>query len=212
MALLGQKNWKESYPFHSCAGETSKGSTQFKQGLWYFCCCGSGDFGCEEVWSLIDRTWQKPRAQTLLYQPNLWILVVGQGGAEIDCSGEISVLAIPSASVGEMILQCSYLRKALTKQRWWWQKGAFWYTKCVIRVMCIFFLLNFPSLLLDGCCYKSQLGRYHLLMSNPWYWHWSGRILQCDAISWVGLLGAPCCCYTMLLINSWRERRETSRW
>lgn len=102
MALLGQKNLKESHPFHSCAGETSKGSTQLKQGRWYsFCCCGSGDFGCEEVWSLTDRTWQKPRAQTLLYQPNLWILVVGQGGAEIDCTGEISILAIPSASVLE---------------------------------------------------------------------------------------------------------------
>lgn len=35
------------------------------------------------------------KAQTLLFQPNLWILVVGQGGAETDCSGEISVLAIP---------------------------------------------------------------------------------------------------------------------
>lgn len=179
MALLGQKNLKESHPFHTCAGETSKGSTQLKQGWWYsFCCCGSGDFGCEEVWSLTDRTWQKPRAQTLLYQPNLWILVVGQGGAEIDCTGEISILAIPSASVLEMILQSSYLRQALTRLRWLCSGGGrreLFGTQNVLSEQCVFsFFLTFPV-----CCWKAAVASHswagnHLLMSNPWYWHWSG--------------------------------------
>lgn len=70
-------------------------------------------FGCEEVWSLTDSDgWLEPQAQAEFYQPNLWILVVGQGGVETDSAGEISVLAILSAS--PLVLLCSYHGQALT--------------------------------------------------------------------------------------------------
>lgn len=72
-------------------------------------------FGCEEVWSLTDSDgWHEPQAEAQLDQPNLWILVVGQGGAETDSAGEISVLAILSASPSEVLLLCTYRGQALT--------------------------------------------------------------------------------------------------
>lgn len=151
MALLGQKNLKKSYPFHSCAGETSKGSTQLKQGLWYsFCCCGSGDFGCEEVWSLIDRTKASSTDTVVPAKPvdfrcgarwgwnSLLWWNLSFGNTFCICISNDS--AVQLSQTGTYKTEMALLR--------WWQKGAFWHTKCVIRVMCIFFLFNFPSLLL----------------------------------------------------------------
>lgn len=57
-----KNNSKKLNPFHSCAGKTSKGREQVKQG--YDILAGSGDFGCEEVRSLTDRTWLAKASST----------------------------------------------------------------------------------------------------------------------------------------------------
>lgn len=112
-----KNNSKKLNPFHSCAGKTSKGRAQVKQGLIFFLALGILGVKRCGPW-LTGRGWQKPQAQAHLYQPNLWILVVRWGGAQTHSTGEISVLAIPSAALSEMLLQCGCLSQALVRQRW----------------------------------------------------------------------------------------------
>lgn len=77
-----------------------------------------------------------------------------------------------------MILQCSYLRQALTRLRWLCSGGGrreLFGTQNVLSEQSVFsFFLTFPV-----CCWKAAVASHswagnHLLMSNPWYWHWSG--------------------------------------
>lgn len=162
--LSGWKK-KKSHPFLSCAGETSKGRAQFKQGLWYsFCCCGSGDFGCEEVWSLIDGTWLAKASSIDTVAPAKPVLF--GCGARWGWSrfhwwnlsfSNILCIPIRSASAVQLSQPSTYKTEMALLRRL--QKGTFWYTKCFVRVMSIFFLFNFPSLLLKGFCFKSRLSR-----------------------------------------------------
>lgn len=95
----------------------------------------------------------------------------------------------------------------------WWQKGAFWYTKCVIRVMCFSFFWAFPV-----CCWKAAVASHsragnHLLMSNPWYWHWSAP----DFAMQYHLLSGLAWSSLLLLYHAYnqllkRKRRGTSGW
>lgn len=147
-----------AHAFHSRSDETSKCRAQLQQGLWCsFCCCGSVDFGCEEVRSLIDRT-RLAKASSIG-------TVVPATPVDFGCGARwgwnqlhwwnlsfSNTLCIPIRNASEVQLsQLSAYKSGmafLTRL----QKGAFWYTKHFVRVMSVFFLFHFPSLLLKGCC------------------------------------------------------------